>query len=220
MFANASLIFFDNKSFNGLKVNGLKVGYKKELITERYNIINKCVDLAKNQRFYSNNHLKAYLQERKSKIDFLVKMLKQNNYDIKKEKKFNFNIYNKNLKFNNVAEIFKYVNDLHGKVIERLRLLKEELKRNPEDTLLKSNTLIKSDEFVFRVLFIEILKKECRYLDVLSEIKTNEKIFREEFEDVFIKHSMLNIINLYENFLNYHAIKFNEYSKELLKKPE
>ena len=128
-------------------------------------------------------------------------MLKQNNYDIKKEKKFNFNIYNKNLEFNSVAEIFKYVNDLHGKVIERLRLLKEELKkeeeelkRNPEDTLLKSNTLIKSDEFVFRVLFIEILKKECRYLDVLSEIKTkmielkdagviftDEKIFREDF---------------------------------------
>ena len=223
------------------KLKSLKVDYKKNLFTERFNIINKCVDLAKNQDGFFSNNLKAYLQERKSKIDFLVKMLKQNNYDIKKEKKFNFNIYNKkSLKFNSVAEIFKYVNDLHGKVIERLRLLKEELKkeeeelkRNPEDTLLKSNTLIKSDEFVFRVLFIEILKKECRYLDVLSEIKTkmielkdagviftDEKIFREDFEDVFIKHSMLNIINLYENFLNYHAIKFNEYSKELLKKPE
>ncbi len=226
------------KSFNGLKAD-----YKKGLITEHFNIINKCVDLAENQRFYSKK-LKAYLQERKEKIDFLVKMLKQNNYDIKKEKKFNFNIYKKNLEFNSVAEIFKYVNVLHGTVIEKLRILKEELKkeeeelkRNPEDTLIKSDKLIKSAELVFRVLFIEILKKECRYLDVLSKIKTkmikskdagdiftDEKIFREDFENVFIKYSMLNIVNLYENFLTYDPIKypneFSEYSKELLEKPE
>ena len=52
-----------------------------------------------------------------------------------------------------MAEIFKYVNALYGKVIERFSFFKENTLRNP------NNKLLKSDDLVFRALFKEILKK-------------------------------------------------------------
>ncbi len=231
------------KSFNGLKVEGIR-----GIIKENCDNINKRVDAAKSIDNFYEEKPEVYLEKRKKKIGFLVKMLKQNKYDIKKDNKFNFNIYKKNLEFTSVADIFKYVSNLHGKVIEKFRILKEELKkeeeelkRNPEDTLIKSEKLTKSAVVVFRELFREILKKESGYLDILYTIENYmnklkdkeadlyerykreksdyEKIFKKDFEDAFIKYSMLNIVNLYENFLTYDPIKypneFGEYSKEL-----
>ena len=208
---------------------GLKADYKRDLITKRYNVINKCVNLAENKE-----KLKDLLQKRGIKIASLGEMLKRRvKYDLKKENKFKFNIYGKCLEFNNVAEIFDYANKLHEKVIERFSFFKENTLRNP------NNKLLKSDDLVFRALFKEILKKDNEYLYILVRLKKylhylrdmefnfpeNEKsdynkIFKKDFEDVFIKYSMLNIVNLYENFLKHHPVDFNEFSQELLEKPE
>ena len=46
-----------------------------------------------------------------------------------------------------------------------------------------------------------------------NEKSDYNKIFKKDFEDVFIKYSMLNIVNLYENFLKHHPVDFNEFSQ-------
>ena len=218
------------KSFDGLKAD-----YKRELITKRCNIINESVNLAKKKDAIGEN-FKGLILKRGIKIGSLRDMLKHLvKYDLKKENKFNFNIYGKSLEFNNVAEIFDYVNKLYERIIERFKFFKENTRRivNLEDKLLQS------EDLVFKVLFKKILKKENEYLDVLVKLKKyliylrnmesnfskNEKsdydkIFKKDFEDAFIKYSMLNIVNLYENFSKHHPVDFNEYSQELLTKPE